>query len=207
MTTSRVRWGIIAFIYAAFHFWYGGNGSPLTQSEIDRYVQLTTEKLGPELAETVREFAATDDGKEFIIVNLNKYRDKPKYQDGRQTSGTPEEVEAKYIKSFAPELFKRAAHPLMMVVPIETTRSIGDFEQTKWDKVTLIRYRSRADFLELILKTEWGAHVDHKRAALEQNHSLPTTPESWWVGVRLVPFLLLLCLGLLLDRVLGRAKK
>jgi hypothetical protein len=32
----------------------------------------------------------------------------------------------------------------------------GDFEPTEWDIVTFIRYRSRADFLEFILESDWN---------------------------------------------------
>ena len=80
----------------------------------------------------------------------------------------------------------------------------GDFERTKWDRVNFIRYRSRRDFLEFILDPSWEKGVEHKWAALERTHTLPSTPSIWMVGVRLIPFLLLVCIGLLLDRISGR---
>ena len=42
-------------------------------------------------------------------------------------------------------------------------------------------------------------------AALERNHHLPAIPRVMLVGVSLVLFLLLVCIGLLLDRIFGRA--
>ena len=101
-------------------------------------------------------------------------------------------------------MFVRASHPLITVAMIMTLGSTGDFEPTEWDIVTFIRYRSRADFLEFMLESNWNADVEHKWAALERNHHLPSTPKIWMVGVRLVPFLMLLCIGLLLDRILAR---
>ena len=51
---SRIRWVAIAVIYAVFHFWYGGNGSPLTAEEVDYYVERATEVIGPDASEKAR---------------------------------------------------------------------------------------------------------------------------------------------------------
>ncbi len=80
-------------------------------------------------------------------------------------------------------------------------RSTGDFEPAERDSVTFVRYRSAADFLDFLLETDWSEDVEHKWAALERNHHLPAIPQVMLVGVRLVPFLLLLCSGLLLNRI------
>jgi hypothetical protein len=88
-----------------------------------------------------------------------------------------------------------------------TLGSHGDAARTEWDIITFIRYRSRADFLEFILESNWNADVEHKWAALEDNHYLPAAPQVVLVGVRSYLFLLLLCIGLILDRVFGRARK
>ena len=87
MNASGIRWVVIVLIYAVFHFGYGGNGSPLTADEVDYYVQRAIDGMGPDSAETIREFASTGDGNEFFAVNLNKYREKPKYRDGRKVDG------------------------------------------------------------------------------------------------------------------------
>ncbi len=81
----------------------------------------------------------------------------------------------------------------------------GELERTEWDRVTFIRYRSRRDFLEFILESDWNEDAEHKWAALERTYSLPAVPQVMLVGVRLVPFLVLVCIGLLLDRIFGRA--
>ena len=77
MSASRIRWVVIVLIYAAFHLWYGGNGRPLTADEVDHYVERAVEVLGPDAEGRFREFASTDDGKQFVMVNLNKYRERP----------------------------------------------------------------------------------------------------------------------------------
>ncbi len=204
MSASLIRWTVLALIYASFHIWYGGNGEPLNDAEVEHYVERAVEIMGPEAETMVRDFAASDDGKAFINVNLNKYRDKPEYLDGRHVDVSSAQVEQLYIRDVAPRLFARAGHPLIVVEPFGVLGGHGDFEAIAWDKVTFIRYRSRRDLLEFVLETDWKSDAEHKYAALLANQSMPAAPTMSLVGVRLVPFLLLVCIGLLLDRWFGR---
>ena len=194
---SRIRWLVIFLIYGVFHYWYGGNGEPLTVEEIEHYVARAA-SLSPETADRVRQLATTDDGKEFVMVNLNKYRTEPKYADARVVSGSSKEVEQKYLSMVVPMLFVRACHPIIVTDPV--IKMVGDVDRTQWDRVALARYRSRQDFLEIILDPEFDVGVEHKWAALENSHTMLTVPQIWGVSVRLVPLLLLLVIGLLLDR-------
>ncbi|MFT4518646.1 MAG: hypothetical protein ACI9JM_001031 [Halioglobus sp.] len=161
MSASGIRWGVIALLYAAFHLWYGGSGSPLTDDEVDYYVERATDMFGPDAEQPFRKFASTDDGNEFVNVNLNKYRDKPKYRDGREADETSEEIEGRYLSKIAPDLTMQAAHPLIVVKPIVVLGGEADIERTAWDSVTFIRYRyrSRGDFLEFILESDWNENV------------------------------------------------
>lgn len=137
------------------------------------------------------------------MVNLNQYRPQPTYPDGRETTLSSREVEQRYLAGAVPELFKRACHPLVAVDPIVSMGGEGDFDRTAWDRVAFVRYRSRRDFLEFLLNAQWQEDVEHKWASLERSHTLPAVPQIWMVGVRLVPFLFLVCIGLLLDRVIA----
>ena len=44
MTASRIRWALIAVIYAAFYFWYGGSGDPISPE--DRSTAMATVPVG-----------------------------------------------------------------------------------------------------------------------------------------------------------------
>ena len=206
---SLVRWMVIALIYATFHFWYGGNGNPMTPDEVEHYVSLAGKNGNSERVQKIREFASTDDGKEYVAVNLNKYREKPAYRDGRPVDpgATSRQIERIYQTKVGPEILIRASHPLISVTPITTLGSTGDFEPTDWEFISFIRYRSRRDFLDFLLTTNWGDDVEHKWAALERNQHLPSVPQMSLVGVRLVPFLLLVCIGQILDRIFDRARR
>ena len=203
MTASRIRWVVIFVLYAVFHVWYGGNGSPLSADEVEHYAARARELIGPDAEERFRNFASSDDGKQFVMVNLNKYRERTKYRDGREVDQSPREVERLYLRDVLPKLLVRACHPVIVVDPILTIAGEGEFERTDWERIALARYRSRRDFLEIMLESNWEDGGQHKWAALERTHTMPTVPRLWGVGIRVVPFLLLLCVGLLLDRTFG----
>ena len=198
MTASRIRWLVILLIYGVFHYWYGGNGAPMTAEKVEHYVALAASQ-SPESAERVRQLASTDDGKEFVMVNLNKYRPEPSYADGRAANGSSQQVEQRYVSMVVPMLLARACHPIVVTDPV--VNMVGDADRILWDRVALARYRSRQDFLEIILDPEFNVGVEHKWAALGTSHTMLTVPQVWGVSVRLVPLLLLVVIGLLLDRL------
>ena len=219
LTPSRIRWAVLALIYASFLFWYGGDGDPLTAEEVAYYVELA-ETRGHDgggmdevqlatVLERVREFALADDGKEYVAVNLNLHREKPVYQDGRAVDPelTSQEAEDLYIRGIIGELLSRASHPLVAVEPIMTVGSTGDFEVVDWSAATFVRYRSRADFLSFLLETEWNENAAHKFAALEKNQHMPAVAQINLVMLRTLIFLALACLGLVLDRVFGTSSR
>ena len=140
------------------------------------------------------------------MVNLNVYRDEPSYADGRDAVGSAQEAEQEYQSRIAPRLFARACHPLLMVEPAVHIGGIGDFERQDWSRVTLVRYRSRRDFVEFVLEQDYAHDVDHKWAALSRSHTMAATPHISFATVRLVPLLILVVIGLLLDRIGARAR-
>ena len=117
-----------------------------------------------------------------------------------------EEAELEYQRRVVPHLFVRAIHPLVMVEPAVSFTGIGDFARQDWSRVNLVRYRSRRDFLDFILKTSWAQDADHKWAALSRSHAMAATPRISFATVRLVPLLILVVIGLLLDRIGARSR-
>jgi hypothetical protein len=124
MTASRIRWADLALSYAAFYVWYGGHGDPLTAQETQRFLEIA-ESRKPAVSCMVRELSASDDGNEFVMVNLNAYREKPEYADGREPNGSSEEIETRYTSKMVPRLLARACHPLVVVAPITQFTSGG----------------------------------------------------------------------------------
>ncbi|HIF97968.1 MAG TPA: hypothetical protein EYQ54_13235 [Myxococcales bacterium] len=115
-------------------------------------------------------------------------------------------MEQEYPSKIAPRLFVRACHPLLMVEPAVHIGGIGDFERQDWSRVTLVRYRSRRDFVEFVLEQEYAQNVDHKWAAFSRSHTMPATPRISFATVWLVPLPILAVIGLLLDRIGARSR-
>lgn len=217
MKASWIRWAILALVYVAFLSWYGGSGDPLSRDEIEEYVAIAQSRRAEsgegdlsekdrEIAVKLREFMETDDGQEFVMINLNVYRDAPLYEDGREASGSAEEAEQEYARRILPNLLVRATHPILMLEPEVSLGGIGEFERQDWSRVNLVRYRSRRDFLDFILKTTWNEDADHKWAALGRSHSLAATPRASFATMRLLPLLILVVIGLLMDRLASRRR-
>jgi hypothetical protein len=220
LTASRVRWAFLASIYAAFYFWYGGSGDPMSPEDVERYMARLAERgadqeakgRGPERADSdvqlnLRRFLETDDGQEFVMLNLNVYRDAPKYADdveGREAIASAAEAEDEYQRRVAPLLLSRACHPLVGVEPAVLLGGTGDFERQDWSFASMVRYRSRRDFVEFILTPEFSQDVGHKWAALSRSTAMATIPVVSFATVRLLPLLILIVIGLLLDRIGAR---
>lgn len=178
----------------------------------ERGAQQRAEGGGPErgdfdTAANLRRFLETDDGQEFVMLNLNVHReaaDYPEGVDGSEAIANAAEAEREYQRRVAPLLLARACHPLVMVEPAHFLGGTGDFERQDWDLASMVRYRSRRDFIEFILTPEFSRDVDHKWAALSRSTAMATVPVVSFATVRLVPLLILIIIGLVLDRIGAR---
>ena len=222
MTASRARWAIMAVLYAAFFYWYGGSGDPLSPDEVEKYMarfaeraaEQNVEHRGPDRSDfdvraNVRRFMETDDGQEFVMLNLNVYRDAPRYAedvDGSEGIASAAEAEDEYQRRVLPLLLSRACHPLVAVEPAHFIGGIGDFERQDWSFASMARYRSRRDFVDFILTPEFSQDVDHKWAALSRSTSMATVPVVSFATIRFVPLLVLIVIGLVLDRIGARSR-
>ena len=93
-----------------------------------------------------------------------------------------------------PRALVRACHPWTVVFPLA---SLGDSaEAPVYDRATLVRYRSRRDYLEIVLTKDWAQDVEHKRAAFEVAHSIAALPALTMLGPRTVILVFLLLAGI-----------
>lgn len=198
-------WFPLAALYALFLYWYGGTGAPLSEAEIRAFTErIERTAPNPEAADRLLEFARTDDGREFYMVNLNRYRAEPRYADGRDAGdASAEEVDSRYAREMIPRLLARACHPWVIVEPIQT---LADHPGVpRFDRVTLVRYRSRRDFLEVVVSDTWRVDAEHKWAALEVAHSFPARPVISLLGPRAALLGALFAVGVAL-RAAGRRR-
>lgn len=168
----------LGLLYLAFWLWYGGHGRPMSPEEIEAALhQLRTTQPGHDNSadiEDVRQLLASDDGKEFVMQNLVRYRAKALYPEGTHFSDDPREADKRYGKSIIGDLLRYGN----MVIFI--ARKSGDFVRPEgadaWHYVAMVRYRSMRDFLKFAIEIEQKGAVFHKWAAIEQTHVFPVRP-------------------------------
>ena len=169
-------------LYLLLWAWYGGRGKALLPREVDGYIEaLGRRALGQHdqaqrqvLLDQVRALLASDDGDEFIMQNLVRYRSKAQYPPGYNFGTDPREADQRYGRAIIWPLLRRGS------LPVFIARRSGVFLQPEgaddWHYVAMVRYRSRRDFVLFALDIEQGDIAVHKWAAIEKTHIFPVKP-------------------------------
>ena len=117
-----------SLLYVLFLLWYGGRGSPMSSAEVEmllervrRNAEAADAPLASDLMSSIREVAKDDDGREFVMVNLIRYRTKAAYPPGWDYGDDPHAADARYNRAVVPLLLKRAC------IPVFLGRSAGRF--------------------------------------------------------------------------------
>ena len=186
----------VTALYGAFLFWYGGRGRPLTSDEIETRMRQLAERNqdphGQALLQDVRDLVSQDDGREFVMQNLVRYRPKALYPPGHDFGDDPRAADRRYGRAILWPLLRRAC--VLVFVARRSGRFIDPPGAEPWHYVDMVRYRSRRDFLDFALEIERGDIVMHKWAAIATTHVFPVQPLVSLVLVRSA-VLVVLCLG------------
>ncbi|MBR9803772.1 alpha/beta fold hydrolase [bacterium] len=114
-----------------------------------------------------------DEDREFLMVNLIKYRAKAKYADGRKTDLTGEQANALYAPiKFIGQIGARIDYMGRV------KDQMGNMNP-RWDEVAIVRYPSRAKFFEMVTNPEFQKRAVHKDAGLEVSQVLLTESVPW----------------------------
>jgi hypothetical protein len=142
-----------------------------------------------DLLMSLRDVAEVDDGREFVMVNLIRYRAKAVYPPGWDYGDDPHAADARYNRAVVPLLLKRAC------IPVFLGRSAGRFlapsGSEPWDCVALVRYRSRRDFLGLCADLAKDRADVHKWAAVEATQVFPVDARLSLTMIRVITALAL----------------
>lgn len=194
----------------SFVIWYGGRGEPLTPSETDEVlaaIESNAKERGSvdrHLLDAFRTLASDDDGNEFLMVNLMKFREKARYPEGHDYDDDVEAAAARYSAAVLPELLRRGSLPILMA---NTVGTFLDFDGADdWDQVGVVRYRSRRDMLDMALRLSETDGGVHKWASLEKTHVFPAVPVISFAFVRGLVAAVLLAIGGAIQLVLGRRR-
>jgi hypothetical protein len=194
----------LSMLYLAFWLWYGGNGQPMSREEIEDALQKlrSTDPMhnNEEEIEDVRQLLASDDGKEFVMQNLVRYRPKALYPEGHHFGDDPREADKRYGKSIIGDLLRYGN------LVIFIARKTGDFVKPEgadaWHYVAMVRYRSRRDFVRFATRANQAEKFMHKWAAIEKTHVFPVKPIISLMAVRTLVALSLVTIGLLVTRLM-----
>ena len=175
MTLALVIAVPLLAVYGLFLLWYGGHGKPMTQSEIDHFMKEVGALVQDDaVLQELRSLVASDDGKEFVMQNLVRYRPKALYPPGYDYGDDPRAADRRYGKAVIGPLLRNGSLILFIA------KRIGTFIEPEgadaWHYVAMVRYRSRRDFLRFALETQRDDIFVHKWAALEKTHVFPVKP-------------------------------
>jgi hypothetical protein len=175
-------------LYVLFHVWYGGRGRPLAPdetrdllAELQRRVALLPANAQARI-DDVQALVAHDDGREFVMFNLVRYRAKADYPPGSPYGDDPRAADKRYGRAIVWPLLRRAS--LMWLVAPKAGRFIELPGAPDWHYVAMVRYRSRRDFLRFAIDIEREDVVLHKWAAIAATHVFPVRPLISLVFVR-----------------------
>jgi len=189
---------LLLVTYLGWISWYGGSGSPVQTAELEGYIsalQANADPRGKDSVEPIkymRTLAESDDGAEFIMVNLIRYRDRAMYSaDSPWSKETdPMLADARYGAGVAPLLLKRGSLPVF--ISSVNGGFINETTHGEWDMVAMVRYRSVRDMLQMMVEISSTDLADHKWAAIEQTHVFPVTPKISLISLRLIIGIILL---------------
>ncbi len=203
---ARVAWmGVLGAVYIAFWIWYGGNAPPLSSAEaasllnqIEASRLVTQSDRSLEFRRNVEALVADDDGREFVMVNLETMK----------RGATAEAADQAYARAVVPALLKRGSFPIYL--GRRNGLLLGSREAAV-DRVGLVRYRSLRDLLLMNLDPRMAKGVPHKFASLDHTEVFPTKPIISAAQVRLTVGVLLVGVAVVglrgLDWWAGRGRR
>jgi len=181
--------GILVALYTAFMFWYGGSGTPMTNNEMETLISQIKENKGQanepddELIKEFREICKSDDGHEFYLVNLIRY--KKEIVNGVD----PMAENKKYTKAIFPLLLKYGGHPVF------NSSYMGRFIHPEgnddWDDIAIVRYRSHKDLLKMAVDGAKQNLDDTKFAAIDETQVFPVKATISAIPVKLIATIIL----------------
>ena len=199
--------------YLAFLFWYGGRGEPMTAEEVTRRLEEISATTGGksqavdqapgEILAELKQLAASDDGNEFFMVNLIKYRQKALYPPGSNYDDNALAADARYNRALVPYLLKYGGVPVFVGSP--QGRFIDKSGDMEWDRVAVVRYRSRRDLFKMAHDIAPLGVAVHKWASIERTQVFPVAPTISLFAVRALVAAILAVIGAITYFVFFRA--
>ncbi len=180
MSVNRWIWVGLLLTYAVFFGWYTSFDGPLTDDEIDHYLErldAQADNADPEMRALLKRFMEEDTGDDFVMINLIDLYETPLAMAGVPPHESSSEMLDRYMAFMYPELLSRASHPVLFgnaaSVAMDLMNAHG---MESWTAAAAMRYRSRRDLVEIATKPAFrGSHV-YKTAAMHKTIAFPLDP-------------------------------
>jgi|GEM_PF-1344053 len=192
---------VILSLMVGFSLWYAP-GDALSTAEREIYMQRLNE-TDPELRafldpEALDEFMAMDDGRAFFVINLFRFNDFVTISEGASQRISGREAFTRFTQAAVPFWLRFGTHPVLATGQSDT------FSED-WDLVSVVRYRSRRDFMEIQTHSDYHAMLPFRLSATEENIRLKLPGTIVPPPILLLAVLsLLVFLGLMIWRLAGR---
>lgn len=180
-------WLAPGLLWAAFCFWYTNTNGPFTSAEIESLTQRMESAGAPtERIAILRRFMETDDGGQFLMVNLLDMAD-----DADASTNMD-----RYMAHMLPAMLKRASHPALVGSTVNAAMDVAGIRNAEqWTSAGVVRYRSRRDLLAIALDPAFSTEHDFKLAALAKTIAVPIEPGLYLSDLRLLLLLVYLSLA------------
>ena len=200
--TKTVLRALPLILYALFFAWYTNLSGPVSRTEADDF--LNKMRLAEADATDVQrwqDFLYSDDGGQFFMVNVSDERKTPLRVAAVTATETTQETMQRYMKFMLPRLLQRACMPVFAGNSVGKAMDLTglDEELRNWDRVAIMRYRSRGDLLEIAKELVSDGSHDYKMAALNKTIAIPVNISIYMFEPRIV-LALLAIIGWLLLR-------
>lgn len=190
-------WGTISLLFIAFLTWHGAFESPLTDEEVDYYVDRYMALNPEEDANELRQFLRDDDGSPVVMVNAIQLHDRPINVNGRSFGDSSAAALNEYTGFVFSYLLQRGSYPLWTGNAVFNSLEAWGIENAEmWSTAGLVRYRSRRVMLEMATDPEFIRFHDAKVAAIQKTFAYPTATGIATSGLTLTVGLILLVIAL-----------
>ena len=147
-------------------YWYQWHAKPLTDVEVNGYMNRIEAQTqipgGRHDLPALRKFLSEDDGRPIYTVNLYKFHEVADYPAGSGFSGSGEGAYDRFSSVMIKLMLARGSHPVF-------GSSWADQANGDWDRLVIVRYRSRRDLVDLFATDEFSNASLHKWASIKKH--------------------------------------
>ncbi len=165
---AAISVGIGLLFLLASMVWFRWNTTKLTQPEIDTYLEQIAAQTqvpgGRHDMANLRTFMENDDGKPFFVVNLYRFHDTADYAPNTGHSGSGEDAFQRFTNVMVGLILSRGSYPMFSSNQADA--------YSDWDRVAIVRYRSRRDLMNIYLTDAFADASQHKWAAIKDHNRM-----------------------------------